>query len=316
MTKYKHDKQFGQAGLSMQSTRARQAADDADAGRAADGVFVDRNHHDDWLRETILSGLDSPLSSACALQERDTLNAVRRALDNNDATLAFQSVVDARHAPRVAFYEGLIRLNDGSGRIIPAREFIHTCETSELGRLIDCRALELGLRALQQNPSIRLSINMSARSIGYPCWTETLERGLAADPSVGERLIIEITEASAMIMPDITCVFMERMQTRGISFALDDFGAGYTSFRYLKDFYFDIIKIDGQFINGIHRDPDNRVLTEALISIARHFDMFTVAESVEQGEDAALLLAMGIDCMQGHYFGAPSSIPPWTRVPR
>jgi EAL domain-containing protein (putative c-di-GMP-specific phosphodiesterase class I) len=139
----------------------------------------------------------------------------------------------------------------------------------------------------------------------------TLERGLRADTSIAERLILEITESSAMVMPDLVTVFMADMQTRGICFALDDFGAGFTAFRYLTDFYFDIIKIDGQFIRGIRHEPDNQVLTQALVSIARHFDMFTVAESVESAEDAQYLVDIGVDCLQGYYFGIPSTEAPW-----
>jgi EAL domain-containing protein (putative c-di-GMP-specific phosphodiesterase class I) len=152
---------------------------------------------------------------------------------------------------------------------------------------------------------------MSARSIGYPEWLTTLERGLRSDPTIGERLILEITESSAIEMPDLVVDFMADMQERGICFALDDFGAGYTAFRYLKDFYFDIIKIDGEFIRGISQNPDNQVLTQALVSIAQHFDMFTVAESVETAEDARLLVEMGVDCLQGYFFGAPSVAEPW-----
>ena len=152
---------------------------------------------------------------------------------------------------------------------------------------------------------------MSARSIGYPEWLAALERGLRHDPSIAERLILEITESSAMEMPELVIDFMADMQERGICFALDDFGAGYTAFRYLKDFYFDIIKIDGAFIRGIGTNPDNQVLTQALVSIARHFDMFTVAESVETQEDARLLVEMGVDCLQGYFFGAPSVSEPW-----
>ena len=96
-----------------------------------------------------------------------------------------------------------------------------------------------------------------------------------------------------------------------VSFALDDFGAGYTSFRYLRDFCFDMIKIDGQFVRDIGRHPDNQVLAQALIGIAKHFDMFTVAEMVETAEDAACMIEMGIDCLQGYYFGAPTIVPPW-----
>ena len=124
-------------------------------------------------------------------------------------------------------------------------------------------------------------------------------------------MILEITESSAMLMPDLVTVFMADMQARGICFALDDFGAGYTAFRYLKDFYFDIIKIDGQFVRGVSRDPDNQVLVQALVSIARHFDMVTVAESVETLEDARYLVDIGVDCLQGYFYGIPSTEAPW-----
>lgn len=181
----------------------------------------------------------------------------------------------------------------------------------ETGRVIDCLALEKGLRTLQEFPDLRLSVNMSARSIGYPRWQRILKRGLGQDPTIAERLILEITESSAMLVPDLVVGFMDDLQKKGISFALDDFGAGFTSFRYLKEFYFDILKIDGQFIRGIATSPDNQVLTAALKSIAEQFDMVTVAESVEQPQDAAYLSAIGIDCMQGYYFGAPTIEPPW-----
>lgn len=256
-------------------------------------------------------GLASPLNVADRLRQEETLSMVRRALDERRAMLAFQPVVQARMTNRAAFYEAFIRVLDEQGRVIPARDFMDAVETHEIGRRIDCLALELGLLALAREPTIRLSVNMSARSIGYPAWLATLERGLRADPTIAERLILEITEGSAMVMPDLVTVFMADMQTRGICFALDDFGAGYTAFRYLKDFYFDIIKIDGQFIRGISKDPDNQVLAQALVSIARHFDMFTVAESVETAEDARYLIDIGVDCLQGYYYGVPSTEAPW-----
>jgi len=256
-------------------------------------------------------GYDSPLSVADRMRQQDTIDMVRRALDDKRAMLAYQPVVQARMTNRAAFYEAYIRILDDKGRVIPARDFMGAVETHEIGRRIDCLALELGLAALAQEHSIRLSVNMSARSIGYPQWLATLERGLRADPTIAERLILEITEGSAMLMPDLVTVFMADMQSRGICFALDDFGAGYTAFRYLKDFYFDIIKIDGQFIRGIAHDPDNQVLAAALVSIARHFDMFTVAESVENEEDARYLIDIGFDCLQGYFYGIPSTEAPW-----
>ncbi|GAB1379520.1 EAL domain-containing protein [Pararhodobacter aggregans] len=256
-------------------------------------------------------GYDSPLSVADRMRQQETIDMVRRALDEKRAMLAYQPVVQARMTNRAAFYEAYIRILDEKGRVIPARDFMGAVETHEIGRRIDCLALELGLAALAKEHSIRLSVNMSARSIGYPQWLATLERGLRADPTIAERLILEITEGSAMLMPDLVTVFMADMQSRGICFALDDFGAGYTAFRYLKDFYFDIIKIDGQFIRGIAHDPDNQVLAAALVSIARHFDMFTVAESVENEEDARYLIDIGFDCLQGYFYGIPSTEAPW-----
>lgn len=259
--------------------------------------------------------MGSPLDFAVDRQARVTMATVRRAVSRGDAVLAYQPVVQADRTDHAAFHEGLIRIIDETGRIVPLRDFLPLAETTELGRQIDCLSLSLGLKSLAEAPSLRLSINMSARSIGYPAWLRTLRKGIAGDVSIAERLILEITESSAMGMPELVEQFMQELQAQGVSFALDDFGAGYTSFRYLRQFYFDILKIDGQFIRGIADSPDNQVLTQALLSIARHFEMFTVAEAVETAAEAAFLTSIGIDCMQGFHFGAPTIVPPWRRPP-
>jgi EAL domain-containing protein (putative c-di-GMP-specific phosphodiesterase class I) len=269
----------------------------------------------EFSKGPIEPGLASPLDFAVTQRDRETMGMVRSAIERRDVILAFQPIVQATRPDRPAFYEGLIRLLDETGRIIPAKDFIETVENTEMGRQIDCLALEMGLIALSEDPTLRLSINMSARSIGYPAWMKALNKGLAIDETAAERLILEITESSAMAVPELVTVFMQDLQARGVSFALDDFGAGYTSFRYLREFYFDIIKIDGQFIKGIADSADNQVLTQALVTIARQFDMFTVAECVENARDAEFLMGMGIDCMQGYYFGAPTIMPPWKTPP-
>ena len=257
----------------------------------------------------------SPLEDAIRRQDNLTLSAVSMAVDRGSAVLAFQPIVQAQRTKAPAFYEGLIRIIDENGRLVPLRDFMPQAEKTELGRKIDCLSLALGLQTLAEDPGLRLSINMSARSILYPRWMDTLRRGIAGHPTLGERLILEITESSAMGMPQEVKGFMDEVQSHGVSFALDDFGAGYTSFRYLRDFCFDMIKIDGQFIREISGNPDNQVLTRALQSIAHHFDMFTVAEQVETAEDASFLIDIGVDCMQGYYFGAPTIAPPWKKPP-
>ena len=258
-----------------------------------------------------MDGISDPLTLAVDERDRNAPQLVAEALRENRVMLAFQPIVQTAAPDRPAFYEGLIRIMDRTGRIIPAQDFIDGVETSELGRKIDCKALQLGLITLQQEPTLRLSINMSARSIGYAPWKQVLTNGLKDDPTIAERLILEITERSAMVMPDIVQAFMSDLQAMGISFALDDFGAGYTAFRYLRDFYFDILKIDGTFIRGIHKTPDNQVLINALFSLVRHVEMFTVAEFVETEQDARFLAEAGIDCMQGYYFGVPTVRPHW-----
>ncbi|TCS58478.1 EAL domain-containing protein [Primorskyibacter sedentarius] len=253
------------------------------------------------------------LALAIEKRDADTIKMVEAAVRHRHVLLAYQPIVQAANPGRTAFYEGLIRVLDETGRVIPAKDFIHAVEETETGRLLDCIALDKGLRALESQPALRLSINMSARSIGYKKWMRTLQRGLARNPTVGERLILEITESSAMLVPEIVVGFMQDLQGKGISFALDDFGAGYTAFRHFKDFQFDILKIDGQFITGIARDPDNQVLTRAMLAVAQQFDMFTVAERVERAEDAAFLQTLGVNCMQGYFYGAPTVCPPWEK---
>lgn len=263
------------------------------------------------LDPALAGDLESPLNAAVAARDAEVLRLVREAILQRRAVLAFQPVVLAADPARVAFHEGLIRILDRSGRVIPARDFMPIVERDEIARQIDCLALDLGLQVLARNPGLRIAVNMSARSIGYPGWTRVLRRGLAACPAAAGRLILEITEGSAMLMPEIVRVFMQDWRRAGIAFALDDFGAGYTSFRYLREFYFDIVKLDGQFIRGIDRSPDNQVLTAALLSVADHLDMFSVAESVETAEEAAMLTRMGVSCMQGYHFGAPTLRPAW-----
>ncbi len=258
-------------------------------------------------------GSESPLDYAVAQRDKNTLDMVRDAITHKQTLLAYQPVMRASSHTKVAFYEGLIRILDATGRVIPAKDFMPAIEATELGREIDVLALRMGLQALRQNPGLRLSINMSARSIGYSAWHKMMQRHLKQDATLGERLILEITESSAMLVPELVVDFMDELQPHGVCFALDDFGAGYTAIRYFKDFYFDILKIDGQFVNGIARNPDNRAITAALLSIAGHFDMLTVAEFVETAEDAALLTEMGVDCLQGFYFSAPTTQPAWLR---
>ena len=112
-----------------------------------------------------------------------------------------------------------------------------------------------------------------------------------------------------MLVPEIVIAFMDELQRDGIAFALDDFGSGALAIRYFRDFFFDIVKIDGQFIRNLHNDAGNQAITTALLSIGKTFEMFTVAAAVEAVEEAELLRGLGVDCLQGYLFGAPTMKP-------
>ncbi|SHE31265.1 EAL domain, c-di-GMP-specific phosphodiesterase class I (or its enzymatically inactive variant) [Loktanella atrilutea] len=246
-----------------------------------------------------------PLQYAFASRDADTPQLVSRALDRGQAKLAFQPIVMAADPARTAFHEGLIRLLDDAGRVIPAANFMPQVTNTEIGRRIDVLTLDLALRMLRQNPAMRLSVNVSARSLGDWRWRQTLEAGLAERGALGERLIFEISEASAMMLHEVVMHFMQDMQPRGVAFALDGFGGGMTAFRHLKDFFFDMVKVDKTFVKGIAGDPDNQVLVEALVTVAHQFEMFAIVEGVENAQDARWLQGIPVDCMQGYHFGAP-----------
>lgn len=246
----------------------------------------------------------SPLDWAATLRDADLPALVRQALSEGRARLAFQPVVTAREPARVAFHEGLIRLLDASGALLPAGAFIASVEDSGLGREVDCVALRLAVDTLRRHPQARLSVNMSARSIGDGAWRHALEGGLAV-PGLADRLVLEISEASAMLLPDVVQRFMAEMQPKGVSFALDDFGAGLVAFRHLKDFLFDCVKVERAVVAGVDASPDAQVLAGALISVARQFGMFAVASGVETEGEARTLRALRADCLQGFLFGRP-----------
>ena len=254
------------------------------------------------------SGDDSPLDpfqAAMASRDSDVLTLVRDALAAGRTRMAYQPIILAGDKPGIAFHEGLVRVLDDAGRVIPAAHFMGVIGENDLGREIDCTTLEHAFKLLNQRSDLRISINVSARSLADGKWRDILGRGLSDQSDVGDRLIFEISETSAMELHEVMIRFMVEMQPKGVAFALDGFGAGLTAFRHLKEFFFDLVKIDKSFVRGIHEDPDNQVLTEALIMVAHQFEMFVVADGVETAHEAVFMTSLGADCLQGYHFGVP-----------
>jgi len=253
--------------------------------------------------------LASPLDAAISAEDRETLDTVALALRERRMRLAFQPVVYAADPAIIGFFECYIRLLNLRDQVIPARDFMGAVEQRELGREIDCAALRMGLMAMQRNPQIRLSVNLSARSVGYQPWVTILRKALREAPQLGRNLILEISEASAMQVPDVLKPFMAQMRAHGIVFALDDFGAGKTSLRLLHELRFEIAKIDGVLVREVDRSPDQQTMARAAAGLARDLGMYVVAEEVETEGEANWLRDAGVGCMQGYLFGAPTVTP-------
>lgn len=243
----------------------------------------------------------------CRLEARARLRfGVAQAIVQGRIGFHFQPVVQARNPGFPAFFEMLARMRTADGRMLTAGSFLPAVEAGPIGRAIDRLALAHALKALAANPALRLSVNMSPLSMGDEEWLAILAAAARGGSGVCGRLILEITEDAAMADVAQTVDFMDHVRRTGCAFALDDFGAGATGFRYFRDFRFDMVKIDGAFVRGVSEGRDAQVLVEALTGVARHFEMMTVAEQVETEADAAWLRGKGIDCLQGYLYGRPA----------
>lgn len=146
--------------------------------------------------------MQSPINIAIAKRHSQTTQIVDTAVQHKQTLLAYQPLMMSCDPRQVGFYEGLIRVMDATGRIIPAKDFIHVIENNELGRRFDALSLNMGMQSLFKKLDLRLSINMPLRSIGLGPWKRNFYRWLERDETIAERLILEITENSAMSEPD------------------------------------------------------------------------------------------------------------------
>jgi EAL domain-containing protein (putative c-di-GMP-specific phosphodiesterase class I) len=135
---------------------------------------------------------------------------------------------------------------------------------------------------------------------------------LRTHSGLGERLTVEITETTAIQDIDETRGFVARVKDLGCRIAIDDFGAGYTSFRNLRKLGVDVIKIDGAFVQNLTRLEDDRAFVRTLVDLAKRLGLETVAEWVQDEEAASLLAEWGCDYLQGQLIGLASLDRPWT----
>jgi EAL domain-containing protein (putative c-di-GMP-specific phosphodiesterase class I) len=144
-----------------------------------------------------------------------------------------------------------------------------------------------------------------------PVWLRRLEERLQDRLDIASRLIVEITETVALDDINESSRFVSSLTKFGCRVALDDFGAGFTSFRHLRALNVALVKIDGSFVRGITESPDNLLFVQTLVSLSKGIGLECVAEWVETAEEAELLRAEGIDLLQGWHCGKPEINPDW-----
>ena len=244
-----------------------------------------------------------PPSSAAS--EEPVPGAVIAALEENRLLLLLQPVVGAASGKPV-FYEALLRLRRSDGTLVAAADFVEEAEKAGLAHLVDQRTLELAVPLLARHPGLKLSLNISSLTAAGPDWIAALTALAGDDPDLPRRLIVEITETAMIHDLDRVAAFIDLLRALGCRVAIDDFGAGYTSFRHLRTLKVDILKIDGQFVTGLPDDHKDRVLVKTMIGMAEGLGLETVAEWVADEESAAFLRAAGATYLQGFLYGAPA----------
>jgi diguanylate cyclase (GGDEF)-like protein len=251
-----------------------------------------------------------PTSGSLALEAR--LNA---ALDNNEFLLHYQPKVDIASG-RIVGLEALLRWQDAQVGLVPPSEFVPLLERSgaivEVGEWILKQAVRdiAGWIAAGAAPT-RVAVNVSPLQLRRRDFVSAV-LGSVEPLAGGAGLDIEITESMLMHDIELSIRKLGELRAAGIGIAIDDFGTGYSSLRLLSRLPVDTLKIDGSFIQGIADTPNLMTLVSTIVSLARAFDMRTIAEGVESAEQLAMLRMINCDQAQGFHLGRPT---PASEVP-
>ena len=252
----------------------------------------------------------SPSRETARLRMMQICDEVMLALKENRLRLAYQPIV-AACSRKVSHHEGLLRMIKTDGSILSAGHFIPAAEQMGIVHLVDRFSLEVTISRLKAHPSVTLAVNVSGTAASDPVWLQSFVDYVRAEKEVAPRLVVELTETAALHHFEENAHFVSQLHELGVRVAIDDFGAGYTSFRNLQMLHVDTVKIDGSYIRDLSQSPENQVFVRTLVGLAKSFDIKTVGEWVTSDEDAALLQDFGVDYFQGFHFGEPVIDPKW-----
>jgi diguanylate cyclase (GGDEF)-like protein/PAS domain S-box-containing protein len=237
---------------------------------------------------------------------------ITNALEKGLLRLHFQGVYSAADGS-LSHLEVLVRMVDEADptRLIMPGHFIPLAEQSGKILDIDRWVIRESVRRLARSPNVpSLAVNISGRSFDQPNLPQYIAEQLREFKVAPHRLLVELTETSAVSDLHDAQRFIEALQQTGCPTCLDDFGAGFSSFAYLKHLKADILKIDGLFVRDLPNDRDNQVFVKAIVDVARGMRKTTIAEFVESAETLAMLQQFGVDMVQGYHLHTPCAEPP------
>jgi len=238
-------------------------------------------------------------------EERNALELdLRRAIETEELTLVYQPLVDASSCEMTGV-EALVRWSrPGHGAISP-EVFIPVAETSGLIEALGLFVLRKACEAAQQWPDLRVAVNVSPGQFRNPAFADYVRSVLNSTEIEAGRVTLEITEGYIIQNPERTRQSIERLKALGVKVALDDFGSGFSSIGYLRQFGFDRIKVDRSLTMNVLEDSRAREMLRATVALARSLDIPVTAEGIEIEEQGRALQGFGCDELQGYFYGKP-----------
>jgi|GEM_PF-151868 len=240
--------------------------------------------------------------------EMRQVSRISSAIENDRCELVYEDVVRVDDPETVAYRELLVRMRGDNDEILSPGQFIPAAEryflTAALDRWVIEHAIAYLADHLDSSPAVT-AVNVSGQTIGDRSFTEFVRERLTHFKVPGERLCIEITETSAISHLPETARLVSSLGELGVQFALDDFGAGMSSFAYLKNLPVQFIKIDGGFVRNMTENHVDRTMVEVINRVGHEFQLTTIAEHVETEELIPVLKEIGVDLMQGYQINRP-----------
>jgi diguanylate cyclase (GGDEF)-like protein len=235
---------------------------------------------------------------------------IRRALERDDGFTLYEQPICALGNGEIDRTEILVRMPDGEGDLLPPSVFLYIADHFGLMAELDMWVIAHAIRLLAERQAagitLGMEVNLSGTSIGDSVVIDFIAdsvRNSGIDPTA---LTFEVTETEAIVNVDRARVLSRRLSSLGCQFALDDFGAGFGSFYYLKHLPFDVVKIDGDFIKSLPASRTDQLTVQAIVTIARGLKKQTVAEFVGDDRTVAILREFGVDFAQGYHIGKPA----------